>query len=171
MFQFPNPIRQAIREQSKIGWLDMMEGAAAKTWQSIQRQYYKSKQIRKSSKKWMRGVLLQLHHVAWKQWNHRNKVNVTATQPQTALAEQLINEEISLQLTTRMHELMPGDYQRLNKNLVQLLSKSFQYKSNWLANVTAARQRYLRRQTNNAELIAQSRNTSRLYQYFIGGTL
>ena len=148
-----------------------MEGAASKTWQQIQLAYYKQKRIRKSSRKWIKGVLVQLHYMAWKQWNHRNKINCIVTKPQEALAHQLMDEEITLLLSTQMHELRPGDRHRLNRNLMDLLNKPFKYKKNWLANITSARQRYFRIKHNNAELIVRSKRASRLYQWAKGGSL
>ena len=134
-----------MHDQNNIGWLDLLEGRASKQWQLIQMQYYKDKDMKKLSKKWIKGVLVQLHHLAWKQWDHRNKINQRVTKPQAARAIQMLDADITDMLTLQMNELLPGDKRRLNRNLIDLLGKPVEYKKKWLCHTRTARQRYLRK--------------------------
>ena len=169
--RFPNPVRRAVPDQTKIGWLVLMEGAAARSWQVIQLQCYKRRRIRKSGRKWIKGLLVKLHHMAWKQWNHRNKIKATITEPHEARADALLNQEITHILTTQMHEMSPADKHSLNRNLIELLNKSEESQRAWLLNASTARQQFLRTQQQNAELVAHSKETSRPIRHFKGKTM
>jgi hypothetical protein len=61
--EYQPDIQEVIRQQHSIGWLDMLECLPAKGWQQLQKQYYNDQQVRKSSRKWIKGVLHQLHHL------------------------------------------------------------------------------------------------------------
>ena len=163
---FPLPVRLAVHDQNKIGWLDLLEGRASKQWQLIQMQYYKDKDMKKSSKKWIKGVLVQLIHLAWKQWDHRNKINQRVTKPQAARAIKLLDEDITEMLTTQMHELLSGDKRRLNRNIIDLLAKPVAYKKKWLCHTRIARQRYLRKLRHDDDLVDDSARTATLYEWF-----
>jgi hypothetical protein len=164
-------VRTAIRDQHKIGWLDLFEGLAAKSWQRIQMLYHEQHGFRRSGSKWLRGILLQLHHMGWKQWDHRNKINTQVTKPEEAEAVDLLQHEITKQLTTRMHQLSLRDYRRHNRNLIQLLHKPLSYRKSWLVNVTSSRQRFLRIQQQDNDLVVQSKASSRLFQWMQGKPL
>ena len=165
-FEFSYPVRLAVREQNKIGWLDLLEGRATKQWQIIQKQYYEDNNMRKSSRRWIRCLLVQLHHLAWKQWNHRNQINQRVTKPALAEMVHKLDAEITTILSTQMHEMFSGDRTRLRMNLLTLTNKPIRYKKSWLANACAARQRFLRHRTRQADLKAHSKQASKLFQYF-----
>ena len=164
-FAFPHPIRLAVHEQNKIGWLDLLEGRASKQWQLIQKQHYEDHNMRKSSKRWIRGLLKQLHYLAKKQWEHRNQINQQTNNPAQAQLVRTINDDISELINHQLHELFPGDKTRLNCNLFELLGKPLRHKRSWLANARTARQRYLRHLHNKADLDAHSKRTSKLFKY------
>lgn len=67
-------LQEAIIQQHEIGWFDLLEGLPTKTWQRLQQQYYKEEGYRCSSKRWIRGLLVQLHHLVWNQWEHCNEI-------------------------------------------------------------------------------------------------
>ena len=92
--QFSAPVRRAVVEQSHIGWLDMLEGAPSKQWQRVQAAHYQDLGMRKSSLKWMRGLLTRLQKLAWKQWDHRNQVKHEDLQPHDAHAIGRLNREV-----------------------------------------------------------------------------
>jgi hypothetical protein len=74
-------VQEVIKQQHKIRWLDFLECLPAKEWQQLQRQYYRDEGLQKSSRRWLCGLLLQLHHLGHRQWIHRCdlKNNVTRT--------------------------------------------------------------------------------------------
>jgi hypothetical protein len=69
--EYQQDVQEVIRQQHSIGWLDMMECLPAKGWQTLQRRYYNAHHLQKSSRRWIRGVLRQLHIIGHKQWKHR----------------------------------------------------------------------------------------------------
>ena len=164
-------VRHAIRDQHKIGWKGLFEGLAAKSWQLIQMQYFRKHRFRRSGRKWLRGILLHLHHMGWNQWEHRNKINTTVTKPEEAEAEALLQQEIITQITSRMHELSTQDHRRHNRNLIHLLNKPQSYRKSWMVNTNSSRQRFLRIQQQDNDLIVQSKAASRLYQWMQGKPL
>ena len=72
----------------------------------------------------MAAVLTSLHHIAHKQWSHRNEIKAKVNNPQEKLAVEDLDREITSFLMTKMQELHPEDRHRLNRNLLHLLSKS-----------------------------------------------
>ena len=117
---------------------------------------------KKSSKKWAKGVISSLHHLAHKQWTHRNNVKQESTNPQVRMAERELNKEITKQLLTRMHELYPQDRRNLNRNLTALLSKKRSQKLHWFERAQAARQKFIRDREQDQELRVKSRKNSAL---------
>ena len=157
-----------LQEQSRIGWLDLFEGLASKSWQRLQHNYYTSNHIRKSNRKWIRGVPSSLHHMGWKQWDHRNKINKTVTKPDEKAALEALDFQIIKQVSTRVHELVPGDCRRFDKNLITLLNKFLPQKKSWLANVATARQRFFRIQQQDKELDLLQKEQSALLRWMKG---
>ena len=154
--------------QTTIGWLDLFEGLAARSWQQLQQQYYDQKGWRKSSKQWIQTVLLTLHHMAWKQWNHQNNINKKVTKPDEAVALAALDNAITVQLTSRMHEMLPDDALRFDRNLISLLNASTPAKNAWLVNVSHARQRFFRLQQANENLDLISQEQSPLLRWMRG---
>jgi hypothetical protein len=162
---FQPDIRTAIRQQHKIGWLDLLECLPAKEWQSLQQLYYREQHIRKSSRKWIRGLLAKLHHLAHKQWRHRNHIKTNVTKPSEQEHIQLLHEEITHQYTLGPDQLLPGDKSNLNQNLLRLLARSLPYKKGWYTSICAARQRAIRKAAQDDSIILASKASSALYQF------
>ena len=66
---YPSDIRLAIAQQTKIGWLDLLEGLPAKQWMVLQRQHLVSKGKRSSPRKWLRGLMLKLQKTKPQIWS------------------------------------------------------------------------------------------------------
>jgi hypothetical protein len=162
---YQDDIQQVIRQQHIIGWLDFMECLPAKGWQILQRQYYQTEGIQKSSRRWLRGLLLQLHHMGHKQWRHRCDIKNNITQPNDRAHIDLLHTEIEQQFELGAADLPVGDQTLLSHNILHLLDKSLAYKKGWLARIWAARQRAHRIATHNDELVLQSKAASQVYQW------
>lgn len=89
----------------------------------------------------------------------------TVTKPEEAEGKALLQQEIITQLTSRMHELSTQDRRRNNHNLIHLLNKPLSYRKSWIVNTKSSRQRFLRIQQQDNDLIVQSKAVSRLYQW------
>ena len=163
---FSAPVQAAILCQDKIGWQDLFEGLLAKEWRMLQQCQYSKKGSRKSSRKWMKSVLLSLHHMAHKLWEHRNQIKVKTNNPQLKLAGEHLDSAITDQLLNKMHELYPEDRHRLRRNLLELLSKSTTSKQQWYGRALACRQLFIRDRENDRKLKVIAREQSPLWQWF-----
>ena len=108
---------------------------------------------------------MSLHHLAWKQWDHRNHIKHVVLKPNYKAAVASLNREIVREYHLGTATLLAGDHIKLQVNLATLLKKSFPYKKHWLANVSTSRQRFLRRQSEDNELQTISRETSYLFRW------
>ena len=156
LFDFDHDIRVAIRQQHKIGWQDLLHGLSAKEWQRLQRTHYKEQGIRKSSRRWIKGLLIQLHHLSFRMWDHRNTIKHKVRKPQEKLMEDRLNRVILRHLTSTPTSLLPSDRYHLRHNAPLLLKKPVAFKKAWLLNVLAACTRALRIRTNDPEADAVS---------------
>jgi hypothetical protein len=160
LHQFAAEVKEVIKQQHKIGWLDFLECLPAKGQQMLQRRYYWEEGIHKSSKKWLQGLLLQLHHLGHKQWRHRCDVKNNITKPTEQELLDTIHIEIEQQFELGYTKLLTGDQALLDYNILHLLDKSLVYKKGWLAQVWAARQRAQRIAEHNEKLILQAKEAS-----------
>jgi hypothetical protein len=160
--EYQSDVQEVIRQQHTIGWLDMLECLPAKGWRQLQQQYYQEHATRKSSKKWIRGLLQQLHHLGRKMWKHRCDVKANITKPQEHEHVELMHDEIERQFVQGSDELLPGDKSILDYSILSLLQRSLAYKKGWLARVWAARQRARRMASRDDTLIVQSSEARRI---------
>jgi hypothetical protein len=165
LFEYDHDIRIALRQQHKIGWQDLLEGLPAKQWKILQAQYYRDNNLRKSSNRWLKGVLTQLHHLAWNQWDHRCKTKHNVTKPHELQKETELNAAITCHILQGTDTLLPGDRHHIRHNLLTLLSKPLKLRKAWLLNIIAARQRCQRLQTNDEALEVLSREESLLIRW------
>ena len=114
----------------------------------------------------MKSVLLSLHHMAHKLWEHRNQIKVKTNNPQLKLAGEHLDSAITDQLLNKMHELYPEDRHRLRRNLLELLSKSTTSKQQWYGRALACRQLFIRDRENDRKLKVIAREQSALWQFF-----
>jgi hypothetical protein len=149
-------VQEVIRQQHSIGWLDMMECLPAKGWQQLQKQYYNEHNMRKSSRKWIRGVLRQLQQLGHKQWKHRCDVKANITCPQEREHVELMHDEIEKQFVAGNEDLLPGDKSILDYSILNLMQRSLAYKKGWLTRIWAARQRAKRIAMRNDDIVVQS---------------
>ena len=169
----PNPtdyedyLRDSILEQSVIGWKNLIEGLPSRRWQTLQHSYYADNHSRKSSRRWLHSLLTQLHHLAWKQWEHRNEVKHVLSQPRYKRAMKQLDEEILHRHMQGPRALNPGDRYLLNYSITTLMSKTVAYKKQWLLNIIAAQQRRLRIRSGNENLVLKNARTDGLHKYFI----
>ena len=90
------------------------------------------------------------------------------TKPDETIALATLDHAITVQLTTRMHEMLPGDAQKFDRNLVDLLNASTLAKNSWLVNVSHARQRYFQIQEADEEMDLISQEQSHLLMWMQG---
>jgi hypothetical protein len=163
--EYQDDIQAVIRQQHVIGWMDMMECLPARGWQRLQRQFYQDQNIRKSSRKWIVGVLKQLQHLGHQQWKHRCDVKANVTRPQEKEHVDIMHDEIERQFVLGSEELLPGDRSIMDYSILNLLRRSLAYKKGWLTRIWAARQRAQRIARSDDELIVQSKEAECLIKW------
>lgn len=65
-------IRDAMKDQEKIGWTNFFLGRWSPKWQAIQAKHYERISSKKSPRRWATAVIHRLFLVAWDLWQHRN---------------------------------------------------------------------------------------------------
>jgi hypothetical protein len=162
---YQDDVQKVIRQQHKIGWLSMMECLPAKGWQQMQRQYYNEQHVRKSSRKWITGVLRHLFHIGHKQWKHRCDVKSNVTRPQETEFMEKMHDEMERQFIIGNETLLPGDKNILDYSVIQLMQRSLAYKKGWLARIWAARQRAQRIAMQDDTIIFQSKEAEAIINW------
>jgi hypothetical protein len=163
--EYQDDIQAVLRQQHVIGWLDMMECLPARGWQMIQRQYYLDQDIRKSSRRWIRGLLRQLHYLGHQQWKHRCDTKANITRPQEKEHVDIMHDEIEQQFVMGNEDLLPGDKSILDYSILNLMRRSLAYKKGWLTRIWAARQRAHRIAKRDDEIIVQSKEAECLAKW------
>jgi hypothetical protein len=136
-----------------------------KGWQCLQRKYISEEGLKKSSRKWIQGLLRKLCNLNHAQWVHRCNVNATITKPQEREHIKLMHDLITAEFSSGEEGLLPGDRHLLNCNILRMLQRPLSYKKSWLVRIHAARQRALRIKAKQDDLKLQSQEKSRLYQW------
>ncbi len=161
----PRNIRQAIKDQNKIGWRQFAEGLAAKQWRLLQRRSYRRQGSKKSINKWCVKLLQAVSNIGWKQWEHRNHIKHRVLRPRHKQAIEMLDQEITDRFIEGHTQLLEGDRYHASQNLFRLLQKPVHYKQAWLMNVMAAQKRYMELQAEANEQIKLSRNSSLLVRW------
>ena len=155
---FNEDVKTVVRQQNSLGWKNLIEGLPVKGWQNLQRHYYTLHNIRRSSKKWVRGLLQQLFRAARQQWKHRNDVKHRILKPEYTAAMRLLNREIRRELLQGTRRLLPGDRHLVQRNMMELLSRKDTYKQSWYVSIIEARKR-------GQAQYEYTRNQSTLYRW------
>jgi hypothetical protein len=158
-------VNQVIASQSSIGWKNLLEGLLSKSWRQLQQRYYNQEGLRKSSKRWAKGLFVQLHHLAWNQWEHRNHVKHKTDRRRYLRMEKRLDTEIMRFYSQGCSDLPPRERYHFRLAMPALLDKPLSFKQNWFRNVTAAKQRALRRREHAALREATSREQSALLHW------
>jgi hypothetical protein len=119
--RFPTHIRQAIHNQSIVGWQDFLEGLLAVDWQRIQQQSYVRKRSRKTGAKWAAGLAVLATKLGIRQWQHRNDYKHRIGCPIDKEHELILNRAIMREIVLGPSTLLPGDKHKVQCNMVKLL--------------------------------------------------
>jgi hypothetical protein len=162
---FQADLREVICTQHKIRWLDLLESLPAKGWKVLQHGYYREEHIKKSSQKWIQGLLIQPHHMGHRQWKHRCDVKANITKPQEKASIVLLHNIIEEQFLLGTQDLQRGDKGLLNCNILQLLQRPLVYKRGWTTRILAPRQRAHRIAQQDEKLDSHSKEAQALLQW------
>ena len=140
-----------VLEQNTIGWKNFLEGLPCKGWSNLQQSYYKYEGMSWSATRWMTGLLLKLHNLAWHQWDHRNTIKHRTDQPRHKLAEAQLNWEITDLLLQGAGGLPACHRHHFRHSLPNLLKKNLEYRKAWLKNVLEAKDHQEKKRTQDME--------------------
>jgi hypothetical protein len=135
---YPEILKQALQQQSRIGWRNLIEGFPAKKWTEAQAQHYIWTKSRRTGRRWAAALVKKLADTAWDMWEHRNSV---AHEGDTNVRSNIVNQQISQEfrrgfvaLTRRTQRTARLD------TLAQLQKKSLNYRQQWLKLIRNDRQ-------------------------------
>ena len=149
---WPPEVTNAIHAQDAIGWKPFIEGVPSSHWQQVQQQHYDSIDSTKTGRRWLIAILKKLNQTAWDQWEHRNGVLHGPNSPRTRAMIKALDDEILAEWVQGPHDLPARDRHHFSLPLLDLINRSTKYKKAWLHNVHAARQRQVRRASQDLEL-------------------
>jgi len=87
-------VKQATQSQSLTGWKNLLEGLLSKQWRQVQQRHYNSLWCKKSAKRWIKGMFVHLHTLAWNQWDHRNDIKHCVRRTGQERMNHKLNQEI-----------------------------------------------------------------------------
>jgi hypothetical protein len=128
-----------IHAQDDIGWKNYMEGLPSQLWIPYMTQHYSSIRSRLCPKKWLTQALQAAHHLAWSQWECRNKYLHEDGTPREKQALRLLHRQLIHEVLIGPADLPPADHHHFIHSLHSILSRSKAYKQAWILNVAAAR--------------------------------
>jgi hypothetical protein len=128
-----------IHSQDDIGWKNYMEGLPSHSWIPYMAQHYSSIRSRLCPKKWLTQSLQATHHLAWSQWECRNKYLHEDGTPREKQALRLLQRQIIQEFLRGPENLPQADHHHFAFSLHSILSRSKAYKQAWILNVAAAR--------------------------------
>ena len=138
-------LQSLIQAQDIIGWKNFMEGLPSLLWIPYMAKHYSDEDSTLCPKDWLRKTLKGAHHLAWSQWEHRNKILHDDDKPRARRAIQLLHRAIMMELYQGTQDLPVQDHHHFRHCLADLLLNTTVYKQQWYLHVIAARARNDRR--------------------------
>jgi hypothetical protein len=160
-----NALQLALAEQDVIGWKNFADGLASSRWVPIQEAYYLAEQSQKKAVAWLPKILHHAHNLVWGQWDHRNDILHRVDQPRQKAARQQLDSCVQSEVLIGCHRYPPKDRKPFDMPVPWLLGRSTGYKKNWLLNVTAIRQKHLRKATNDNTAVCMPEDTAEVIKW------
>jgi hypothetical protein len=159
-------IQNCAKRQDLLGWDLVIEGFLHYGWIDSQQRYYDSIGSRRTGKKWLERLLLELWDLTMLLWINRNDTKHQQDNQQTSREITHMNRNI-ICLYNKLNGTVPNNDQYLFITpLPTLLKKTMAFKLEWIAQATAVSEAQLKRlsqpSASNAitpTVMAQMRNT------------
>ena len=172
-------VQNAAQDQNTIGWRNLLTGWMSKKWQVLQQRHYDRlyKQQynwrRQTGRSWARKLLKALYKLGREQWEHRNKVvhDPAFARPHHQSAVQVLRAEIIMECTKGPRDLPTIDRHHFALPTARLLQSSLSYLKAWILNVTADRDRQLRRVTNDIRQHTRTPTRDKVIQWIRTGRM
>ena len=148
-----------VIDQNSIGWEGFLEGIIGKHWSEEQQFYRTTNNLATSGTKWARLIIRKLWKIAWDLWSNRNN-EAHKNDDQNLMTQLLQQVQHEFDLGIQGHQELQPYFTVQAKDSV--LKGNTQYIQGWLRNISARRQRLLRKQEDSAD-IQQMRQTLRQF--------
>jgi hypothetical protein len=116
----------------------------------VQQQYYVWLKCRNTGKAWVKALIQKVWEITWDMWDHRNKVQTKSLSPTSRRIIEALNAQIWDEFSQGTQGLGYRDYHWLAKPIAHVLSYDKEHKSQWLASINLARERFVNRQESTA---------------------
>ena len=136
-------------EQDLIGWDHFLDGLASARWSEEQTDYYKTRGMRKTGRRWLTQLLLKFWGVCWDLWNIRNEWE---HHRQLSEQEQIIRNDVEHEIHKGFLDLPRLQHLYTTQRLLDLRVSSISYQRAWLLNLKASRRRVAKRGVSHDEL-------------------
>ena len=139
LFQYPAQHFASFSRQLTIGWFGTISGLLHPSILTLQTQYYKSLQSKRSGNTWGKKLILQLWDIIYNKWIQRNtKLHDHTIHSNHGSA----NLNFSIQVEHHLGALgLPPEYNGyFTISLPDLLNKNIEYKKKWFTTIRRARE-------------------------------
>jgi hypothetical protein len=159
-------IHNCITKQDLLGWDLFIEGFLHYGWIDAQQRYYDSIGSRRTGKKWIERLLLELWDLARRLWMNRNDAKHKQDNQQTP-REIIHMDHTIIRLYNKLNGTVPNNDQYLFMTpLSTIVKKTTAWKQEWIVKASAVSEAQLKRlsqpsasNTITPTVMAQMRNT------------
>ena len=128
------------KDQSLIGWRNLLSGFVSVEWASVQNRYYKWLGLKRTGKRWVTMLIKKLWDISWDQWEDRN-----GALHSTPMADDLngaVSLDAAIQAECRLGSigLPPNVRCTFPKDVKVLLNSPVHERKCWLQLVRSARE-------------------------------
>ena len=128
------------KEQTNIGWRNILGGSLSKQWKQRQDKYYKEMGSKKSGTTWVKGLVIQLWQLSWDQWEDRNR-----RLHDTPLAEDLtgalsLNRAIRDEWSQGIENMPQRVKRKFGEDVGKILSQTLKKQKQWFTLVRSYRE-------------------------------
>jgi hypothetical protein len=165
--RFPIPLIPALKEayldQQEIGWFNFLQGRISNHWVSIQSEYYRLLDSRRTGATWARRLISHLWDLSWKMWLHRNHILHEVPNAETEKLQRKLDRRIANEFHKNLDGLSTPHHYLLRRNpLRKVLKWPNHEKTAWLDTVTIARKAWRRRRNQARRQRSMLRNLIRI---------
>jgi hypothetical protein len=136
-------IRNAVNQQTRIGWKNLLEGCPALAWAEVQQAFFRTFGNKRTGRRWVAALVQKLAETAWHMWDHRNSVN---NDKETATRSLEVNRSIKEEYAKGFGNLDRSARQLARQAMSALLVKGLGYRESWLRAIQAAKNYAAQRQ-------------------------
>ena len=130
----------ALHQQRRIGWDSLIEGFWSKAFYICQKEHLELQNNTKSTILLLSKVQRRIWQIAWRLWDHRNKILHDENKSFQPSDIQNINKKIQYEWKKNVDTLHPSYSSLFGRQLHTILTKSHVNKLNWLITVWSVRE-------------------------------